>query len=298
MSFQSSEGLTDADVAKAEAQEPVQMNDKSIQSQKNMSSQEKSLRITIRVPARPHSGRKSSRRRVGVLESATETEFEELSSLSDVNEDDEIALDESLDTDDTEMFAPPSHPQEALSGGSSRLTKRQRARIDEELSRTNDLVQLPETARKRHQTLTEEELALKKDELARRRKNLSEQKLEEEKMGTIHKLLNKQATHKYKRTKVGDVEGASDDEKNVPQASSPTMSRWLDTKEGTVFAVPKQWLNTSISFYFSPQKAPALPLPRPSCTSCGGIGIYTVIGSDASLRACSIPCIRSIQSRL
>lgn len=36
--------------------------------------------------------------------------------------------------------------------------------------------------KRRHQNLTEEELALKKDELARRRKNLSEQKLEEEKV--------------------------------------------------------------------------------------------------------------------
>lgn len=114
-------------------------------------------------------------------------------------------------------------------------------------------------------------------------------------METIHKLLNKQATHKYKRIKTGDTEGVSDDEKNIPRVSSPIMSRWLDTKDGTVFAVPQRWLNTSISAYFSPQKAPAPPSPRPLCASCGGSGIYAVIDSNVSVRACSIPCIRSIR---
>ncbi|KAG5518661.1 hypothetical protein PMAC_002630 [Pneumocystis sp. 'macacae'] len=297
MGFSSLGDFIEADCIGDRVQKSGESSHEHIQSQVSRSSQEKSLRITIRVPTRSHLGKRQVRRRIGVLESATDTESEELSPLSDPNEDEEIALDESLDTDDTEAFASSSYPQRALSSEASRLTKRQRARIDEELIGPSDLIQLPETVKRRRQSLTEEELALKKDELARRRKNLSEQKLEEEKgkMETIHKLLNKQATHKYKKVKTGDTEGISDDEKNVPRASSPIMSRWLDTKDGTVFAVPQRWLNTSISAYFFPQKAPEPFPPRPSCASCGGCGIYAVIGSDVSLRACSIPCIRSIQ---
>ncbi|CCJ29785.1 unnamed protein product [Pneumocystis jirovecii] len=140
-------------------------NHEYLQSRTSQPSQEKSLRITIRVPTRSHLGKRSTRRRVGVLESATDTESEELSPLSDPNEDEEIAHNESLDTDDIETFVSPPCPQSTLPSEASRLTKRQRARIEEELAIPSDLVQLPEmiclAVKRRHQNLTEEELALK-----------------------------------------------------------------------------------------------------------------------------------------
>lgn len=289
----SSGDSTDSEDIENGIQNPFQSKDGLTQPHTNQSEQEKSLRITIRVPTRLSHKKRRRRRRIEALESATETEIEDLSSLSDLDEDEETALDESLDS---EAFIQSDRAQTELSVESSRLTKRQRAIIDEEIPGSSDLVQLPETVKKRHRNLTEEELALKKNELARRRKNLSEQKLEEEKMETIHKLLNKQATHRYKRIKVEDAESISDDEKNVPKASSPIMSRWLDTKAGTVFGIPQKWLNTNVSVYFAPQKA-SPPLPRPSCASCGQVGIYTVMGLSIPARACSIPCIRAIQSK-
>ncbi|KAG4301346.1 hypothetical protein PCK1_002272 [Pneumocystis canis] len=115
------------------------------------------------------------------------------------------------------------------------------------------------------------------------------------KSNVIDALLFVFATHKYKRIRTGDTEGISDDEKNVSQTSLPIMSRWLDTKAGTVLAIPKKWLDTSVSVYFMPQKAPDLPLPQPSCASCGNKGIYTVTCLSVPRRAGSIPCIRSIQ---
>lgn len=257
--------------------------------------EEKSLRITIRVPNRSTTGRRHGKRRIE--ESVTETESEELSSLNDIEEDEAIALEEeSVGTNDSEgLNKVYEERSNELIGDKMKLTKRQRAKMDDEVT---EFVQLPETIKRRHAHLTEEELALKRNELARRRKNLSEQKLEEEKMETIHKLLNKQATHKYKRMKAEDVEGISEDEKNVSLLSSPVMSRWLDTKNGTVLAIPKKWFNTCVSSYLFPQKAVPFSFSKPCCASCGGSGIYTVMGSNIPQRACSIPCIRKIQSEL
>lgn len=59
-------------------------------------------------------------------------------------------------------------------------------------------VSLSESSRKKKQ-LTEEEIALRREETARKRRNLSEKKLEDEKMETINRLLKKQSKSKNKR---------------------------------------------------------------------------------------------------
>ncbi|KAI5994882.1 hypothetical protein F5J12DRAFT_785688 [Pisolithus orientalis] len=57
---------------------------------------------------------------------------------------------------------------------------------------------LAKSSRKKKQ-LTEEEIALRREETARKRRNLSEKKLEDEKMETINRLLKKQSKSKNKR---------------------------------------------------------------------------------------------------
>ncbi|RUS35153.1 hypothetical protein BC938DRAFT_475135 [Jimgerdemannia flammicorona] len=91
------------------------------------------------------------------------------------------------------------------------LTKRQRAKLNVELA--EDFLELPmdksnsgfensaETGKKKH--LTEEELALRRSEVSRRRKNQSLQRAEKDKTDTINRLLKKQAS---KRTKKDDVD--------------------------------------------------------------------------------------------
>lgn len=141
--------------------------------------QEKSLRVTIRVPSRSAAGKRSRRRRIEAIESISESEADELSSSADFEE---TVLEESVDTEDSEGYVERQAELKEKAGELARLTKRQRAKIDEDTADIGGLVQLPETIKKRHQNLTEEELTLKRNELARRRKNLSEQKLEEEKV--------------------------------------------------------------------------------------------------------------------
>ncbi|KAF8157234.1 hypothetical protein B0H34DRAFT_798529 [Crassisporium funariophilum] len=61
-----------------------------------------------------------------------------------------------------------------------------------------------EGSRSKKQPLNETELALRREETARKRKNLSEKKLEDEKAETINRLLKKQSRPKNKRTNTID----------------------------------------------------------------------------------------------
>ncbi|KAF9562504.1 hypothetical protein CPC08DRAFT_687789 [Agrocybe pediades] len=74
-------------------------------------------------------------------------------------------------------------------------------------------VSLNEGTRSKKQPLNETELALRREETARKRKNLSEKKLEDEKAETINRLLKKQSKPKNKRN------NAVDDRSPMPTAS-------------------------------------------------------------------------------
>ncbi|KAF8808599.1 hypothetical protein BYT27DRAFT_7096326 [Phlegmacium glaucopus] len=74
-------------------------------------------------------------------------------------------------------------------------------------------VSLNEGSKSKKQPLNETELALRKEETARKRKNLSEKKLEDEKAETINRLLKKQSRPKNKRTT------ALDDRSPLPSVS-------------------------------------------------------------------------------
>ncbi|KDR84329.1 hypothetical protein GALMADRAFT_237115 [Galerina marginata CBS 339.88] len=74
-------------------------------------------------------------------------------------------------------------------------------------------VSLDEGTRSKKQPLNETELALRREETARKRKNLSEKKLEDEKAETINRLLKKQSRPKNKRN------NTMDDRSPMPSAS-------------------------------------------------------------------------------
>lgn len=122
----------------------------------------------------------------------------------------------------------------------SKMTKRQRGNLG------NDFLQLPmEPQIKKH--LTAEERAMRRAEMARRRKNLSEKRNEEEKMDTINRLLRKQPPKKRGR---GAAEGAEatpgEQEAQEPenQKADPTMVRWVSNRQGSQLSVPEEWLGT------------------------------------------------------
>ncbi|KFY82412.1 hypothetical protein V498_08593, partial [Pseudogymnoascus sp. VKM F-4517 (FW-2822)] len=157
---------------------------------------------------------KPAKKDVRVVATTDPSDDEELSDLeSDVEEDEEtmqVPADEDVEGEDEEIEVEEEEGDEEeeeeedeldsddeAGGGSrgstpdlSKLTKRQRARLDE--SGGGHLLALPDEVQvKKH--LTAEEHAMRRAEMARRRKNLSEKRNEEEKMETINKLLKKQA---------------------------------------------------------------------------------------------------------
>ncbi|KAL4073472.1 hypothetical protein J3A83DRAFT_4092148 [Scleroderma citrinum] len=104
-----------------------------------------------------------------------------------------------------------------------------------------------ESSRKKKQ-LTEEEIALRREETARKRRNLSEKKLEDEKMETINRLLKKQSKSKNKRNVLSTADdrtpvsvtpaivsstrdGSQPPEGEIqePVEIIPTMYRWIST---------------------------------------------------------------------
>lgn len=114
------------------------------------------------------------------MEMAEEEDDEELSDLGSEGDEDGEGDEDDLDQDDDSR---------SIGDGSrdstpdiSKMTKRQRSRLDQVMG--SDFLQLPmEPQIKKH--LTAEEYAMRRAEMARRRKNLSEKRNEEEKVGSV-----------------------------------------------------------------------------------------------------------------
>ncbi|KAK4691155.1 Ino eighty subunit 2, partial [Lecanoromycetidae sp. Uapishka_2] len=190
---------------------------------------------------------------------------EELSDLSENDDEDdegdageEDAEGEDVDMEDDESRSPGSR---GSTPDVSKMTKRQRSRLDQVMG--SDFLQLPmEPQIKKH--LTVEEHAMRRAEMARRRKNLSEKRNEEEKMDTINRLLKKQAPKR--RGKISQAEitaqehgGGGDEsppeieEEQVPPAN-PVYVRWISNKDGCRLGVPGQWFGQPVGAVFGERK--------------------------------------------
>ncbi|KAJ3780056.1 PAPA-1-like conserved region-domain-containing protein [Lentinula aff. detonsa] len=113
---------------------------------------------------------------------------------------------------------------------------------------------------KKKKVLNETELALRREENARKRKNLSEKRLEDEKLETINRLLKKQTRPRTKRT--GGEEG------DVPDGSSGGSDR-PKPAQGPVVPMFK-WVSTSI--FVPATGSSATPQPAPSTVSASSNG--------------------------
>ncbi|KAI9643003.1 hypothetical protein NHQ30_008737 [Ciborinia camelliae] len=188
------------------------------------------------------------------LDSDLGEEIEEEDAMQSGNDDDaegedeevEVAAaeeDEELDSDDET----PANESRASTPDLNKLTRRQRARFDDGAS--GYLMALPDEVQvKKH--LTAEEHAMRRAEMARRRKNLSEKRNEEEKMETINKLLKKQAPKTNARRK--DLNGPVVDAtpEGEPQKPNPLFVRWVSNKDGNRIGVPEEWMEGPVGALF------------------------------------------------
>ncbi|OBT76147.1 hypothetical protein VF21_04826 [Pseudogymnoascus sp. 05NY08] len=204
---------------------------------------------------------------VRVVATAEPSDDEELSELeSEVEEDEEtmqVGNDEDAEVEDEEIEVEEEEEEEEedeldsdeeAGGGSrgstpdlSKLTKRQRARLDE--SGSGHLMALPDEVQvKKH--LTAEEHAMRRAEMARRRKNLSEKRNEEEKMETINKLLKKQAPKTNARRR--DLNGLTGEIGPDGEPGKPNSAyvRWISSKEGNRIGVPREMVEGPVGRLF------------------------------------------------
>ncbi|KAJ3043082.1 INO80 complex subunit B [Rhizophlyctis rosea] len=112
---------------------------------------------------------------------------------------------------------------------SLRMTARQRALATGEDTRDSNL-ELPDERASKKKHLTAEEMALRRSETARRRKNQADQKAEDDKLATIAKLLKKQASKR--RTKETDAQGEEELPDRIRYVQRVRSIANVDTQEG------------------------------------------------------------------
>ncbi|OLL22149.1 INO80 complex subunit 2 [Neolecta irregularis DAH-3] len=251
------------------------------------------LKIKLNVPLEKdrivssNKGKGAKQRRAGrSLDS--ESSGDELNLADDVEMEDDVDIGDNQDVE-IEFDSFESTPAPEI----SKMTKRQRAKVEDHGDTLLELSNAPQTRK----TLTAEEQALRRSEIARKRKNHTEQKLEEEKVDTINRLLKKQAVRR-KSKKIEEDVGADDDVSTAGQQlpPRPISTRWIDNKDGTVLGVPDAWLETRFGEFFASQAKIQPPKPRDRCASCGGEGKYRSIAFSGK-RACSIQCLKVVEGK-
>ncbi|KAH7626836.1 PAPA-1-like conserved region-domain-containing protein [Sordaria sp. MPI-SDFR-AT-0083] len=172
-------------------------------------------------------------------EEAEEEEDEDMDAEGDeieVAEDDAEGEEVELDSDDEGGGTPDI----------SKMTARQRAKVgvaSHEYMKLSDEVQAKKV-------FTAEELSMRRAEMARRRRNLSEKRNEEVKMETINKLLKKQAPKTNRKAALlnGDEIPGGDAE---PPKADPTFVRWINNKSGSRIAVPEDMVAGPVGQVFT-----------------------------------------------
>ncbi|KAJ5613133.1 hypothetical protein N7510_006327 [Penicillium lagena] len=186
-------------------------------------------------------------------EEAFNEESDAVGEPDDVNEE-SAAPDETgdaLDLDEEDEVDDDMDSDALLLDSGRQTTKRQRGNLGD------DFLQLPmEPQVKKH--LTAEERAMRRTEMARRRKNLSEKRNEEEKMDTINRLLKKQAPKR--RGRVSAAEGTADVtpgdlEAQEQEKADATFVRWISGPNGCSVSVPEEWLGTPAGRIFGAPSA-------------------------------------------
>ena len=96
---------------------------------------------------------------------------------------------------------------------------------------------------------------MRRQEMARRRKNLSEKRNEEEKMDTINRLLKKQAPMRRGKISAAEIAagaetpevGAGDEAVERPD---PVFVRWVSDRSGCRIGVPAEWRGKPVGALF------------------------------------------------
>ncbi|CCH41835.1 Midasin [Wickerhamomyces ciferrii] len=165
-------------------------------------------------------------------------------------------IDDELESDSENVIPTPALDDELLltdeeteyTPDITKMTERQRAKLendnlDEDKTENDKFLSLSNKVSKRR-ILTEEENQLRKAEIARKRKNLTERKLEEEKQDTINKLLKRRAG-KASAAQLKEDEEVNNikDKPRRPQIQHEALFSWVSKRDGLQLRVPGPLIN-------------------------------------------------------
>jgi len=108
---------------------------------------------------------------------------------------------------------------------------------------------------------------MKKDEHARKRKELTKRKVEEEKTAALNRLLKPQVSKARGAAPKPETLAAAaaaaavvgspwEEEEPVPKAH-PVYARWVTSKEGSKLGIPEEWLGKKVGRMFGPGLTPS-----------------------------------------
>ncbi|KAF5604938.1 uncharacterized protein FSUBG_6667 [Fusarium subglutinans] len=178
-------------------------------------------------------------------EDAEGEEIEVAGQEGDEDEEDEEDEEEEEDAegdDDDEDDDEDGNPGESID--LTKMTKRQRARFEDD--NAHQYMKLSDEVQAK-KVFTAEELSMRRQEMARRRRNLSEKRNEEVKMETINKLLKKQAPKINRKAAAAGAGGSEDSNK-----PDPVFVRWVSNKTGVRVAVTEEMLDSPAGQVFKP----------------------------------------------
>ncbi|KAL8740656.1 MAG: hypothetical protein Q9190_006668 [Brigantiaea leucoxantha] len=179
------------------------------------------------------------------MDMAEDDDDEELSELGSDGDEDAEGEDDDMDQDEEGRSL--GDDSRASTPDISKMTKRQRSRLDQVMG--GDFLQLPmEPQIKKH--LTEEEHVMRRAEMARRRKNLSEKRNEEEKLDTINRLLKKQAPKRRGKISAEEITANAlappEPLEEEVEKANPVFIRWVSDRSGSRIGVPQEWLQDGL----------------------------------------------------
>ncbi|KAF1812507.1 hypothetical protein P152DRAFT_473671 [Eremomyces bilateralis CBS 781.70] len=176
-------------------------------------------------------------------EEEDDAEGEEAEGDEDLAEEDvEGEDDDDLDSDGRT----PASKSRSNTPDLTKLTRRQRAALIPD----GVLMALSNEAQKKKH-LTAEEHAMRRVEMARRRKNLSEKRNEEEKMDTINRLLKKQAPKRRNKSAAEIAAEAAEEGGEYVVRAPPLYARFVQSATGTAVAAPDEWLEAPVGRVFT-----------------------------------------------
>ncbi|KAJ7092908.1 PAPA-1-like conserved region-domain-containing protein [Mycena belliarum] len=182
-------------------------------------------------------------------------------------------------------------------------------------------VTLDNTTSTKKSQYTPMEVALRKEENARKRKNMIEKKLEDEKAETIHRLLKKQSRPRNKRTTATAAQSDEDVDMDEDENPSPTvgapalpMYRWVSTSRKAVddpnamavdsapsltmsFSVPESLLPATEEKKVVLELSAIAPA-RCAVTGCEESLKYRAVGKAWGVGACGLGHLKVLEGRI